>query len=159
MTQATAELSDTYESMIQVAQPIFLDFGGVSEFSGPIATVQVIEDNSSVRAMLEQEGTGRVLVVDGGGSLRCALLGDQLAQLAQDNGWAGVVINGCVRDTAALQEMRLGIRALAAMPRRSGKRVPGRVDVPVIFAGVVFPPGHYLYADSDGIVVSPVALE
>lgn len=159
MTQATAELSDTYDTMIQVAQPILHNFGGVSEFSGPIATVQVIEDNTSVRAMLEQEGAGRVLVVDGGGSLRCALVGDQLAQLAQDNGWAGVVVNGCVRDTSALREMRLGIRALAAMPRRSEKRAPGRVNVPVIFADVQFQPGHYLYADSDGIVVSPVALE
>jgi len=159
MTQATAELSDTYESMVQVAQPILRDFGGVREFSGPIATVQVIEDNTSVRAVLEQEGAGRVLVVDGGGSLRCALLGDQLAQLAQDNGWAGVVINGCVRDASALQEMRLGIRALAVMPRRSEKRNPGRLDACVIFAGVQFQPGHYLYADCDGIVVSPVALE
>ena len=159
MTQATAELSDTYDTMIQVAQPIFRDFGGVSAFSGPIATVQANEDNTSVRAMLAQEGHGRVLVVDGGGSLRCALVGDQLAQLAQDNGWAGVVVNGCVRDTAALEEMRLGVRALAAMPRRSEKRAAGREDVPVTFAGVQFQPGHYLYADSDGIVVSPVALE
>jgi len=126
MTQATAELSDTYDTMIQVAQPIFRDFGGVSAFSGPIATVQANEDNTSVRAMLAQEGHGRVLVVDGGGSLRCALVGDQLAQLAQDNGWAGVVVNGCVRDTSALEEMRLGVRALAAMPRRSEKRAAGR---------------------------------
>ncbi len=159
MTQATADLSDTYDTMVQVAQPIFRDYGGMREFSGPIATVQVIEDNTSVRTMLSQEGHGRVLVVDGGGSLRSALVGDQMAQLAVDNGWAGVLINGCVRDTSALEEMRLGVRALAAMPRRCEKRAEGRAEVVVVFAGVQFQPGHYLYADSDGVLVSPVALE
>ena len=159
MTQATAELSDTYETMIQVAQPLFRNYGGACEFSGPIATVQVIEDNTSVRTMLAQEGHGRVLVIDGGGSLRSALVGDQMAQLALDNGWAGFVVNGCVRDTSSLEEMRLGVRALAAMPRRCQKQTAGREEVMVIFAGVQFQPGHYLYADSDGIVVSPVALE
>ena len=155
----TTDLCDEFSDRLQIAEPLFADYGGETVFGGAIVTLKVFEDNSLVRTALEQPGQGRVLVVDGGGSLRCALVGDQLAQLAQDNGWAGVVVNGCVRDTSALEEMRLGVRALAAMPRRSEKRAAGREDVPVTFAGVQFQPGHYLYADSDGIVVSPVALE
>ncbi len=159
MTFSTADLSDQYGDQVQVAAPIFRTFGGCICFGGPIATVLVQEDNSSVRARLETEGAGRVLVVDGGGSLRCALVGDRLGQMACDHGWAGIVVHGCVRDAAALEEIPIGIRALAAMPRRSSKQRPGIDDVPLHFAGVLFVPGHYLYADADGIVVSPVALE
>ena len=104
--------------------------------------------------MLEAPGERHVLVVDGGASTRCALVGDRLAQLAVDNGWAGIVVNGCIRDSAALAAMPIGVKALAATPRKSEKRGPGRHDVPVSFAGVTFTPGHYLYADDDGIVVA-----
>jgi regulator of ribonuclease activity A len=159
MAFATADLSDQYGDQVQVAAPVFRAFGGCVRFSGPMTTVMVQDDNSTVRDLLEEEGAGRVLVVDGGGSLHCALVGDRLGQLAQDNGWAGIVVHGCVRDAAALEEIAIGIRALATMPRRSTRQRPGVVDVPLHFAGVLFEPGHYLYADADGIVVSPVALE
>lgn len=159
MTLSTADLSDAFEQLVQVAEPLFRDFGGQLAFAGPIATVIVQDDNTSVRAMLEQAGEGRVLVVNGGGSLRCALVGDKLARLAAENGWSGVLINGCVRDSEALAAIPLGIKALAALPRRSAKRGPGVVQTATTFAGVTFVPGHYLYADGDGVLVAPVALE
>lgn len=155
---STADLCDEHGDMVQAADPVFRDFGGVTVFGGPIATVKVYDDNTSVRALLETAGAGRVLVVDGGGSRRCALVGDRLAQLACDNGWSGILVNGCVRDSAALAKLPLGVKALATHPRRSEKRGPGQIDVPVVFAGVIFEPGLHLYADSDGVILSPVAL-
>jgi len=133
---------------------IFRNFGGCETFSGAISTVKLFEDNSLVRAALEEPGRGQVLVVDGGGSLRCALLGDRLAELAIDNGWAGVVVYGCVRDTKQLATMDLGVLALSAHPRRSEKRGEGQRNVPLRVAGVHFIPGAYLYADADGVIVS-----
>jgi regulator of ribonuclease activity A len=143
---------------LQVAQPLLHSYGGAAVFAGPIATALVQDDNTSVRLRLQEPGEGRVLVVDGGGSLACALLGDQLAQLAVANGWAGVVVHGCIRDRAAIGAMPLGVLALATLPRKSEKRGPGRHDVPVHFAGVTFTPGHYLYADADGVIVAAVPL-
>ncbi len=154
----TTDLSDKYPDIVAIPEPIFGDFGGIEKFSGPISTVKTFEDNTLVRAALETAGAGRVLVVDGGGSMRCALLGDNLARLAIDNGWAGVIVNGCIRDAAAIGEMAIGVKALATHPRKSAKQDYGRRDVPVEFAGVTFTPGHFLYADMDGIVVSPRAL-
>lgn len=154
----TTDLSDKYPDLVAIPEPIFGDFGGVEVFSGPIATVKTFEDNTLVRATLETPGMGRVLVVDGGGSMRCALLGDNLARLAIDNGWAGVVVNGCIRDAAAIGDMPIGVKALATHPRKSAKQNYGWTGVPVEFAGVAFAPGHYLYADLDGIVVAPHAL-
>lgn len=157
MSYRTADLCDGAEESgerAQVAEPIFRDFGGIVAFHGPIVTVDANEDNTSVRAMLEQLGNGSVLVVDGRGSLRCALVGDRLAQLAVENGWAGIVVNGCVRDTAVLATMPIGVKALAACPCRSVKRMAGAVGVAVTFAGVTFKPGDLLYADHDGIVVA-----
>jgi regulator of ribonuclease activity A len=119
-----------------------------------IATVQVLEDNVLVRQALEEPGLGRVLVIDGGGSLRCALLGDMLATLARDNGWAGVIVNGCVRDSQAIGALKVGVMALATHPRKSAKLGQGARDVPVTFAGVTFRPGQMVYADRDGIVVA-----
>lgn len=158
MNFQTADLCDAFGDQVEVAAPILRDFGGVVAFWGPIATVDCAEDNTSVRAMLEQPGLGRVLVVDSKGSLRCALVGDQMGQLAIDNGWAGIVIHGCVRDTVTLAQMPIGVKALASNPRRSDKRVDGLVDVDVTFAGVTFKPGQYLYADADGVIVSAQAL-
>jgi regulator of ribonuclease activity A len=155
---STADLCDDHGELVQVADPIFRDFGGATSFRGPITTVRVFDDNTSVRALLETPGAGRVLVVDNDGSLRCALVGDQLAQLACDNGWAGIVVNGCVRDSAALASMPIGIKALATMPRRSQKSGPGQVDVPVIFAGLSFEPGLVLYADADGVILAAKTL-
>lgn len=154
----TADLCDQYEANLQVAEPIFVDYGGVREFAGRVTTVRVYEDNVLVRAALEEPGTGRVLVVDGGGSRRCALVGDRLAELAHANGWAGIVVYGCIRDSRAIAQIGIGVKALHTHPRKSVKRGEGARDVPVTFAGVIFHPGHYLYADEDGIVVAERAL-
>ena len=128
-------------------------FGGVRSFSGRIATVHCLEDNVLLRAAVSEPGDGRVLVVDGGGSFRCALLGDNIAELAVSNEWAGVVINGCVRDVVALAELPIGIKALGTNPRPSGKTGAGEVDVPVTFGGAEFAPGAMLHADDDGVIV------
>jgi regulator of ribonuclease activity A len=125
MQAKTTDLCDQYADELQVAAPIFRSYGGKIAFCGPISTVQVHEDNVLVRAALAEPGAGRVLVVDGGGSLRCALVGDQLAALGLGNGWAGVVINGCIRDVAALRELAFGVQALAATPLRSAKHGTG----------------------------------
>lgn len=154
MTLHTTDLSDRLADAAQVAAPLFRDFGGRTRFSGPISTIKCFEDNSLVRAALEEPGDGRVLVVDGGGSMRCALLGDQLAALAVKNGWSGVLVNGCIRDSEAIAETDLGVKALAAHPRKSVKRGHGERDVLVRFAEVSFNPAHYLYADPDGVVIT-----
>ena len=155
----TADLYDAYGSALQVATPLFRDYGGCRFFSGPAATLKVFEDNTLVRAALESAGHGRVLVVDGGGSLRCALVGDRLAQLAIDNGWTGIIVHGCIRDSAALAEMDIGVKAIAANPAKSAKRGEGQHDVAVSFAGVTFAPQYHVYADPDGVVVSRTELE
>jgi len=155
MTLATADLSDAHPDA-QVCDPVFQTFGGRTAFSGPITTLKVFEDNVLVRAAVEQPGEGRVLVVDGGGSLRCALLGGNLAVLAAENGWAGVVVNGAVRDADEIDAQPIGVRALATHPRRSGKGLhSGQTGLPVLFAGVVFREGEWLAADRDGVVVLP----
>lgn len=154
----TADLCDAHAAELHVAEPIFRDYGGAAAFGGPISTVQVYEDNMLVRAALEQPGHGRVLVVDGGGSLRCALVGDLLAGLGVQNGWAGLVVYGCIRDSAEIARLPIGVRALATNPLRSAKRGEGQRDAPVTFAGVTFVPGQHLYADADGIVVAERAL-
>jgi regulator of ribonuclease activity A len=128
-------------------------FGRVRSFSGPIATVRCLEDNVLLRRRVEEPGGGHVLVVDGGGSYRCALLGDTIAGIAVANGWAGLVLNACVRDVAALAELPIGIKALGSNPRPSGKAGAGEVDVPVTFGGAVFSPGAVLHADDDGVIV------
>ena len=158
MKISTADLTDQHADA-QVLAPVFQSFGGKPEFAGVISTVKCFEDNSIVRAALETPGEGRVLVVDGGGSLNCALLGDILGVMAHKNGWVGVRVYGCVRDTAVLKTIDIGVRALAAHPLKSVKRGVGERDVTVSFANADFVPGHYLYADADGIIVSATALE
>jgi regulator of ribonuclease activity A len=133
----------------------FRQFGGVRSFSGPIATVRCHEDNVLLRARVSEAGDGRVLVVDGGGSFACALLGDNIAEIAVSNGWSGIVVNGCVRDVAALAELPLGIKALGTNPRPSRKEGLGEVDVAVAFGGAEFTPGAVLHADDDGVIVLP----
>ncbi|WP_374352833.1 ribonuclease E activity regulator RraA [Chitinimonas sp.] len=155
MTFHTTDLSDQHGERLLVADPIFRHFGLRPCFAGPIATLKVFEDNSLVRSTLETEGHGRVLVVDGGGSLRCALVGGQLGELAVQHGWSGLVVWGCVRDTLELNALDVGIRALATHPRKSVKRGEGSSGMPVHFAGITFTPGWWLYADEDGIVVAP----
>ncbi|HEU5363497.1 MAG TPA: ribonuclease E activity regulator RraA [Gaiellaceae bacterium] len=151
MTQ-TADILDEHPDA-DVCTVALRSFGGRTGFSGRIATVRCHEDNVLLRARLGEPGEGRVLVVDGGGSSRVALMGDMIATLACDNGWAGVVINGCVRDVPALRGLDVGIAALGSTPRPSGKTGAGEADVPVRFGDVEFRPGDTLYADEDGIVV------
>jgi len=156
MTFATADLCDAHSPNLQVAEPGYLDFGARTVFSGSLSTVKAFEDNSFVRMALEESGSGRVLIVDGGGSKRCALVGDQLARLARENGWAGIIVHGCIRDSVEISTIDIGLKALATHPLKSLKRNEGQRDIPVRFAGVTFLPGHYVYADPDGIVVSDV---
>jgi regulator of ribonuclease activity A len=150
----TADLCDAFPGLVQVAQPLFRGYGGLEKFAGPIETVRVHEDNTLVRETLETPGRGRVLVVDGGGSLKCALMGGRLAGLAQSNGWSGVIVNGCIRDAVEIGQLRVGIRALNAVPLRSGKNGAGERGGTVSFAGVTFAPGSFIYVDSDGMLVA-----
>lgn len=153
MDWTTPDLCDTHPE-VQVAEPLFRGYGGRVAFHGAIATVRCHEDNSRVRELAGTPGQGRVMVVDGGGSLRRALLGDQIAATAARNGWAGFLIHGAVRDVEVLAQLDLGVQALAAHPMKTEKRGLGEVDVPVRFAGVDFHPGHWLYADGNGVIVS-----
>ncbi|MBI2431525.1 MAG: ribonuclease E activity regulator RraA [Candidatus Hydrogenedentes bacterium] len=155
----TTDLCDAYGVRLQVAELAFRDYGGVPRFCGVIETISAFEDNSRVRECVERPGDGKVLVIDGGGSLRRAMLGDLLAEKAVQNGWNGVLVNGCIRDAAAIGRMPLGVKALGANPRKTEKRGLGDHNVPVRFAGVTFLPGHFLYADEDGIIVSEQPLE
>ena len=154
MNFKTADLCDEFGSLVQVAAPLFEDYGRVTSFCGQIATVKVFEDNVLVREILETDGRQRVLVVDGGASTRCALVGDRLAQLAYDNGWTGIVVNGCIRDSVEISSIPIGVKALHAVLKKSGKDGTGDRNVPVHFAGITFAPGQYLYADADGVIVS-----
>lgn len=154
MSFATADLYDEHEENLQIAAPMFNNYGGKKKFSGPASTVKVFEDNSLVRAALEEPGEGRVLVVDGDASLRCALVGDMLAILGKDNGWGGIIVYGCIRDSAVIANMDIGVKALNTNPRKSVKKGIGDRDIPVTFADVTIHPGNYIYADEDGIVIS-----
>src|SRR5665647_1984642 len=160
---ATCDLCDAHKNDVsgafRVLPPVFRDFGGVRKFCGPVVTVKCFEDNSEVKAALESVGfqeietepVGKVLVVDGGGSLRRALLGGNIGAAAAKNGWAGVVIDGCVRDVTELAALEVGIRALASMPLPTEKRNEGQKDIAVQIQGVWVRPGDWLYADEDGM--------
>ena len=158
LSKGTADLCDENGDRVQVCEPVFHAFGGRRAFHGPISTIRCFEDNSRVKEAVESPGHGKVLVVDGGGSRRRALLGDKLGEAAVRNGWAGVIIHGCIRDSAELGRMDLGVRALGTIPLRSDKRGEGERDVPVRFAGVTFRPGEFVYVDEDGVIVSPASL-
>jgi regulator of ribonuclease activity A len=157
MTFATADLIDAHEHL-QSCDLQLRSFGKSPRFFGSIHTVRCRHDNALLKSVLSRPGSGGVLVVDGDGSLHCALVGDLIAGTAVTNGWAGIVIHGAVRDTIAMATLSLGVKALGANPRRSAKAGQGQVGVPVEFGGVVFTPGHWLYSDEDGIVISPKAL-
>lgn len=154
MEIVTPDLCDAHPESVRVVAPLFKNFGGRTAFGGPIATIKCFEDNSRVKESLGRPGQGRVLVVDGGGSLRCALLGDLLAAQAVENGWAGVIVYGCVRDVDAIARMHLGVQALAAIPLKSVRRGLGETNVAVAFGNVTFHPEEFVYADNNGIVVS-----
>jgi regulator of ribonuclease activity A len=154
---ATTDLCDAHPE-IQVCDPVFRAYGGRSSFSGPITTVKVFEDNTLIKQAVESPGEGRVLVVDGGGSPRCGLVGGNLAVSAAQNGWAGIVVHGYIRDADELAEQPVGVRALGTFPRKSERGLhSGQVGRTVVFAGVVFREGEWLCADSDGVVVLPEA--
>ncbi len=150
----TTDLCDAHGDGVSVCDPIFSDYGGAKAFAGPIVTLKTYEDNTKVRELLEMPGEGRVLVVDGGGSTRCALVGGNLAKLAEENDWKGILVFGCVRDRDELESALVGIKAIGHIPRKSVKANRGDINQPVKFAGVTFLAGHYLYADRDGVVVS-----
>ncbi|MCU7985581.1 putative 4-hydroxy-4-methyl-2-oxoglutarate aldolase [Shewanella sp. SW24] len=154
MLDLLPDLFDHYPSKLQLLPLVFKPFGGKRLFWGEIVTVKCFEDNSKVKEILAQDGHGKVLVVDGGGSLRRALLGDLIAQSALDNGWQGIVINGCVRDVARLNTFSLGVFALGAMPIKTEKLGQGQINVAVDMGGVTVKPGMMLYADENGIAVS-----
>lgn len=154
----TTDICDHFSQQCQIAEPLFQNYGGVSAFHGAIATVKVFEDNVLVRQALEEPGEGRVLVVDGGGSLRHALMGDMLATMGKNNGWAGIIIFGCIRDSNEIAKIDIGVKALATMPLKSLKKGEGERDIGVGFAGISFQTNHYLYADNDGMVICPFPL-
>jgi regulator of ribonuclease activity A len=154
MSLKTADLVDAHADAVQSCAAQFRQFGGRTSFAGPVRTVKTLEDNALVKQTLSGAGDGAVLVIDGEASLRCALVGDVIAGLAQTNGWSGLVIFGAVRDTVALAALDIGIKALGANPWRSSKRGTGQVDVPVSFGGIEFRPGAWLYSDEDGILVA-----
>jgi regulator of ribonuclease activity A len=156
-SRATADLYDEHGDRLQSCDTQFRQFGAIRTFSGVITTVRCHEDNALVRSVLNEEGTGRVLVVDGGGSVHTALMGDLIAKLAISKNWSGVVINGAVRDVATLATLPLGIKALGTNPRKSAKTGAGERDVIVQFGGATFEPGAIVYSDEDGVVMLPTA--
>jgi len=158
MSFTTPDICDDFSEKLQILEPLFTEFGGKEKFSGEIVTIKCFEDNSLVKQTLGTTGHGKVLVIDGGGSKRCALLGDLLGAMAVQNGWQGVLVNGCVRDVEILKKMNLGVRALHSYPLKSNKRGEGQLNVAVRFAGAGFEPGQYLYADENGILVADKAL-
>ena len=158
MHYVTPDLCDAYPD-VAVVEPMFTNFGGHDSFGGEIVTVKCFEDNSLVKDLVAQDGTGKVMIVDGGGSLRRAMLGDMLAEQAAQNNWEGIIIYGCVRDVDVLIQTALGIQALASHPMKTEKRGIGEQNLPVTFGGVTFRPGEYVYADNNGIIVSAVALQ
>lgn len=155
----TSELCDIYLDQVDVVEPIFSSFGGVSSFYGKVTTVKCFESNGLIAEILEENGEGRVLLIDGGGAVRRALLDASLAQLAVDNGWEGIIVNGAIRQIQQLENLDIGIQALAPIPVFADDSNHGEVDVPVNFGGVTFFPEDYVYADLTGIILSQEPLD
>jgi regulator of ribonuclease activity A len=158
MTFKTADLCDAHEGAVQVVHPGLFNFGGRSRFHGEIVTIRAMGDFSRVRDQVRSAGTGKVLVIDNDASMQVAMLGDLLAAAAQENGWQGVVVNGCIRDSADIIGMDIGVKALASVPARGGRADLGDLNVELNFLGAVFRPGEFLYSDEDGILLSAQAL-
>lgn len=151
--QPTADLVDDIGSDVRSCDVQFRQFGGRAEFAGPISTVRCFQDNALLKSVLSEPGNGGVLVIDGAGSLHTALVGDVIAELARSNGWAGLIVNGAVRDAATLRGLQIGIKALGTNPRKSTKTGAGDRDVDITLGGITFAPGEIAYSDDDGIVV------
>ncbi len=158
MDYVTADLCDAHPDMVEVVEPLFNNLGGRLSFGGQVVTIKCFEDNSLVKEEVEKPGKGKVMVVDAGGSFRCAMLGDMLAGKAVQNGWEGIIMYGCIRDVDIINELDIGVQALGTHPKKSEKRGVGEYQIPVAFGGVTFVPGDYIYADNDGIIVSPEPL-
>ncbi|NIP30464.1 MAG: putative 4-hydroxy-4-methyl-2-oxoglutarate aldolase [Candidatus Dadabacteria bacterium] len=154
MNYSTPDLCDEYPGFVRVVEPMFLNFGGKSSFGGEIVTIKCFEDNSLVKENAAKSGKGKVLVVDGGGSMRRALCGDLVAKSAMDNGWEGLIIYGCIRDVDQISDMEIGMQALGTIPLKTEKKGIGDMNIPLGFGGVTFNPGEYIYADNNGIIVS-----
>lgn len=160
MTQIVcADLYDKYEDELRVMLPKFNDYGGKTEFMGQAVTLKVYEDNTLVRAALEESGEGKVLVIDAGESMRCAMVGDNLAELGVKNGWRGIIVAGCIRDSAVIKTLDIGVKAMNTNPRKSVKKGAGDRDISINIAGITVNPNDYIYADVDGVVVSDTELE
>ena len=159
MDYVLPDLCDKYPELVRVVEPLFGNFGGKSSFGGEVITISCFEDNSLVAKQVAEDGQGKVLVVDAGGSLRCAILGDNLAARAVANGWQGIVIYGCIRDIDSIAEIDLGVQALASHPMKSIKRGGGRLNEAVTFGGVSIQPGEFLYADNNGILLAAQPLQ
>jgi regulator of ribonuclease activity A len=155
---STPDLCDEHPDKVAVLEPILRNYGGISSFCGEIVTVKCFEDNSMIKQLVDEDGTGKVMVVDGGGSLRRSLLGDMLAEKAATNHWQGIVIYGSIRDVDEIGKTSLGVQALATYPVRTEKRGLGDINVPISFGGVTFVPGQYVYADNNGVITSTEAL-
>lgn len=155
MDFATADLVDAHETVIASCSTQFRNLGGKARFAGPIRTVRCHRDNALLKSILSTPGEGAVLVVDGGGSLASALVGDIIAGLAVTNGWAGIIVNGVIRDSVAIAGLPLGVKALGTNPLKSAKKGAGEADIPVTFGDCTFTPGQWVYADEDGIAVLP----
>ncbi|MGX2957352.1 ribonuclease E activity regulator RraA [Ursidibacter arcticus] len=155
----TSQLCDIYSDQVDVVEPIFSSFGGNSTFYGKITTVKCFESNGLIAEVLEEDGQGRVLLIDGGGAVRRALIDAELAQLAVDNGWEGIIVNGAVRQIDVLETLDIGIQALAPIPVGAEDTAIGEIDTPVNFGGVTFLPEDYVYADLTGIILSPELLD
>lgn len=158
MEYVLPDLCDEYPDQVHVVNPMFKNYGGKRAFGGEIVTIKCHEDNSLVARQVEERGKGQVLVVDGGGSMRCGLLGDNLAAKAADNGWEGIIVYGCIRDVDIIGQTNLGVQALATHPMKSIKRDTGLLNEVLEFGGVRFVPGEYVYADNNGVLVSRNAL-
>lgn len=159
MEYITPDLCDAYPEQVRVMEPMVHNFGGRDSFGGEIVTIKCFEDNSRIKELAGTNGKGKVMVVDGGASLRRALLGDMIAENAAKNGWEGIIINGCIRDVDAIASIDLGVQALAAIPLKTDRRGIGDLNVPVSFGGVTFNPGEHVYADNNGVVVSAEPLK
>ena len=152
--QSTPDLCDQYPELVRVVEPMLSNFGGREQFCGQITTIKCFEDNSLVKQLVGTSGEGRVIVVDAGGSLRRACLGDMLAEQAASNGWAGLIIYGCIRDVDQIRATDIGVQALGVHPMKTAKKGVGELNIPVTFGGVTFAPKDYVYADNNGIILS-----
>ncbi|MCK5391377.1 MAG: ribonuclease E activity regulator RraA [Deltaproteobacteria bacterium] len=158
MNVSTPDLCDAYPDLTRILEPIFKNYGGKTSFGGEIVTVKCFEDNSRVKENAGKAGQGKVMVVDGGGSLKKALLGDLIAETALNNEWEGFIIYGCIRDVEPISTMKIGVKALNSIPLKTQRKGEGENNVRITFGGVTFNAGEYVYADTTGIIVSSMPL-